>query len=55
MKMIVISEEAFNKLFDESLKNLELDKLRQKYSHIDDLYRSFHYDLCALKERIAKG
>jgi hypothetical protein len=54
MKMIVLSEEAFNRLFEESLKELEIAKLREKYSNIDDLYRFFNYEMCCLKDRIIK-
>ena len=59
MKMIVISEEHFNKLFEDALKELELDKLREKdrasYMNVDDLHRKFHYTVSVLKANLAKA
>ncbi len=62
MKMVVVGEEAFEKIFDETLKKLELEKLRekefdgyaeQKYRY-DELYRKFRYEVCRLKNRLDK-
>lgn len=59
MKMIVISEDTFNKLFEDTLKDLELDKLREKdrksYVSVDDLHRKFHYTVSVLKDKLAKA
>jgi len=59
MKMIVISEDTFNKLFEDTLKELELDKLREKdrtkYASADDLHRRFHYTVSILKDKLVKG
>lgn len=60
MKMIVISEESFNRLFDETLKELELEKLKEKDFYKDKmdperLHRHFHYAVHMLKDKLVKG
>lgn len=59
MKMIVISEENFNRLFDEALKELELDNLREKSFtktvDAENLHRKFHYTVSVLKDKLSKA
>ena len=59
MKMIVISEEVFNKLFQEALSELELENLREKYFanpvDKDSLHRKFHYTVSVLKDKLTKA
>ena len=59
MKMIVISEESFNHLFDEALKDLELENLKEKsftkIVDVETLHRKFHYAVCVLKDKLIKS
>lgn len=61
MKSIIISEKDFNKIFDEVLFMLELKNLREKDLHrghelkAEELHRTFHYEICCLKERLEKA
>ena len=59
MKMIVISEEVFYRLFDEAIKSLDLDTLREKnrahYASVDALHSKFRYEVSLLRDRIVKG
>jgi len=66
MKNIIIKEESFKDLFDDTLSKLELVNLKnnpkniifedrsEMLNWIDGLHRKFHYEVCLLKERLEK-
>jgi len=60
MKMIVISEENFNRMFSVCLNKLKLEyfeneKYENPLNRFDELHRIFHYEISKLKNELEKG
>jgi hypothetical protein len=57
MKSIIVAEDDFNRLFDETSNKLKLDLLTHsnKYETTDEIHRKFHYELFMLKDALLKA
>lgn len=69
MKVIQIEGAAFDRIFEETLKDLELETLKERRGIIDpkfntraevessiiQLYRRFHYEVHRLKDKLEKA
>lgn len=67
MRMILIEEGNFNSMFQTTLDKLKLVSLQEGKinvnlnnqvevtNFISNLHRSFHYEVCMLKDRLVKG
>jgi hypothetical protein len=67
MRMILIEEGNFNSMFQTTLDKLKLVSMEEGVidiklnsqmevtNFIQNLHRSFHYEVCMLKDRLVKG
>lgn len=69
MKVIQVDSSVFDRIFKETLLNLELENLREKQRVVDPkfntkaevdqfvttLHRRFHYEVCCLKDKLEKA
>lgn len=55
MKAIIVSEQRLKELLEDTLKELELKTLKEKFRDnltLSDMHRSFHYEVCRLVDKI---